>query len=185
MIEAIVSESNREQDKALANRMRSLHQRGSADYAVNFGRFLQAKTEIERAIHSDGEVLTGAKEQVEKLVDSLCFGVAEEFDRLIQLDEKPQNSQGAEKSTQSERQELVERIQRAYRTLSETQNNLPVILNPAGKPGARESRLDDVIDRLKEEADIARRVKERLEGGSDVGSTSTTQGSTGAAVELE
>ena len=187
IVEELVSESNRAQDKALADRMRSFNKRSYSAYAVNFGRFLQMKTEVERAIHGDGGELTPSKEQVENLIDSLCFGVADEFERLIELDGLLLKSVPGSRigPIEDERGQLVERIQRAFRTLSETQTNLPVILNPAGGPSVRESRLDDVIDRLKEEADIARKVKERLESGLETGSSQTTQGDAGAAMELE
>ncbi|MEN9019847.1 MAG: hypothetical protein ABF370_04975 [Verrucomicrobiales bacterium] len=63
--------------------------------------------------------------------------------------------------------ELVSGISQAYKTLRETRYNLDAILHPTSLDlPKRDQELGDVVLRLKEETEIAKRVRQRLDQAS-------------------
>ena len=176
VISQLVEKSNAEQDRDLIERCNQLARIGYRDYGVTLASFLRRKQQIEKSLHADskdGVAVSAEKEHVETLVDSLCFGVAEELERLatLQGDQKKKRKGTRSKGRGKEgvakaSAEIAKRIQKAYDTLEQTWEGLEELLNPAvgldGGDRNDENRLDNVIAKLEEERAISKRVRERM-----------------------
>ncbi|NNE93781.1 MAG: hypothetical protein HKN23_19190 [Verrucomicrobiales bacterium] len=170
LLEELISESNREQDRELVEHARGLLGRGYPDYASTLGSFLERKQQIEQAIHTDGE-LTLEKQEVESLVDAVVFGVSDQLHRLADFDDrlgKPGMipvTPDQKTKMQAAREEISTRVHDAYDILQETWHNLGEIINPAAHLDDHDTghhSLEHAIDRLRQERDIAKRVRDRM-----------------------
>ena len=171
LLEALIAESNQEQDKHLVERARELMRLGYPDYAASLGSFLEKKKQIETAIHSDGDGLTTEKKDIENLIDAVVFGVADQIEQLATFDNRIQNpgamplSKDRRKKIETARSEISNRVHEAFAIIEDTWENLSDILNPAAHldhPDTSHSSLENALSRLKQERDIAKRVKERM-----------------------
>lgn len=180
VIQEMIAESNCEQDLKLSGIVRSYRARGLHHYAAALGKFLLLKQHIEERLHSgrDGHAIAPMVEQVEKLVDSVCGAVCREFHAAASLDGElaevlTSRDQSKLDRLQGNRTEVLEAIMHAYETLYES---LAAILDletarEAAAPdlaAATRRHLDmpelkDVVEKLREENCLARRVRERLE----------------------
>jgi len=171
IVAQIVSESNRDQDRALALFAQDLRMRGFRHYAVVASNFLHGKQKIEGQLH-DLQEITPPKMEIESLVDRICLGVPDQFERLIEVEarldgKKGQIPEGTRQELTEIRSQIVERITRAQETLSDTYNGIGTLVDPTGGTHGHLGEgayLDDAITRLREEAEIARRVRERVMG---------------------
>ncbi|MCB1233587.1 MAG: hypothetical protein KDM91_00785 [Verrucomicrobiae bacterium] len=183
VIEEMIAESNREQDRQLGQIVRSYRVRGFHHYAAALGKFLLLKQHIEERLHAGGGPVTPTREQVEKLVDGICAAVCREIHKAALLDgELAEVLTSRDRSRlaelQGKRTEVLEAVMHAYETLYDS---LAAILDleiahelqaPALSEEKRalldEPSLNDVVARLREENRLAQRVRERLAiGGAD------------------
>ena len=107
---------------------------------------------------------------MEKLCDTIVFGAADQLNLLLDFDEQLAGkgiplAEGQRQQIEEARQEIGSRLHEAYDLLQETWENLGTILNPSagvGPEDASHQSLDSAIRRLREEKEIARRVRERM-----------------------
>ena len=113
-------------------------------------------------------------EQIERLVDTLCASVCREFDKVSLLDTRlgdvliSGNTEALEK-LQSERTQVLESIMTAYATLYQSLGSVVAYDNsgelvPEIKTGQpqQETNLEDTVESLKAEIEMARRIRDRL-----------------------
>jgi hypothetical protein len=150
-----IVDHNRAQDAILKAAADELHLGGAPSYAHKLKQFLAVKSQVEQRLHEDG-ALTPQKMQLEQLVDSLCFGVR---DQLAALALKEQRREPVDRAA------ALAQVVAAFETLQSTVADLDIILGPGEAPaGAASATLEEVTRRLREEAEIARRVQARLRG---------------------
>ena len=156
------------QNRELCERARQLERRHAGDLAITLCRFSELKKEIDEEVHRGAELPDSAGD-VNQLAEELCFGVADELDRLAHVQGRlarpalqlTEEQTGKLKAMQ---RDLVQRISDAYESLSETRMNLDAILRPSSLDlPQRKTQLADTVMKLREESEIARRVRERLD----------------------
>ena len=170
LIEDLVRENNEEQDVQLLREVHHLQKRGHKNYATTLGSFLEKKKLVERAIHSDGTKLSPEKKEIETLIDSVVFGVADQLHRLSQFDERlarPVIPLTGEQRVDLEtaREEVASRVHEAWGLINETWENLGTLLNPASAIAGEDAshiELDQAISRLRREHEIATKVRTRM-----------------------
>lgn len=170
LIEDLVRESNEEQDAQLLTEVEYLRKHGHGNYATTLGSFLEKKQQIETALHHDRSSLTPEKKEVESLIDSIVFGVADQLHRLSQFDDRLNRpviplSDEQRVNVETSREEVASRVHEAWHLINETWENLGTLLNPAGSLAGEDGthfELDQAIGRLKREHEIAGRVRERM-----------------------
>lgn len=170
LLEELISESNQQQDLHLFEVARNLSESGHSRYASTMASFVEKKQQIERAIHGDGDGLTAPKKEVETLTDAVAFGVADQLERLGQLDDRLNKSpvpltDEQRRKIEEARQAVSDQVHSAWNTLEDTWQNLGRLLNPAGgivDEDATHLELDKAIERLRHEQDIARKVNDRM-----------------------
>ena len=148
-----IQDHNLAQNELLKQDAGKLRRDGAVDLARRLEEFLDVKILVERRLHDDGG-LSEQKIQIEQLVDSLCFGVS---DQLSALAEHGKNHEPAD------REATLARVSTAFETLQATVAELDTILGPSEAPAALTgASLEEITRRLREEAEIARRVRARL-----------------------
>lgn len=155
MMEALRSESirehNRLQDAMLAATIQKLRDSGAVIHAERLTQFLRIKREVERRLYED-DTIDAQKMRLEHLVDTLCFGVRDELSALAE--------EGHEASADSKT--AIARIDAAFTALQNTVAELDTILEPTGAGDRAGESIEELTQRLREEAEIARRVQARL-----------------------
>lgn len=168
VLKKVITKSNLKQDHEMTQRLDRLRKQRAGDLAITLGKFLELKREIEVEVTRGESVPEGAG-QVEAMIDELCYGIADELDHLAQVQgrlARPslQITDAQREELEDTQREIVSTISQAYKTLSETRNNIDAILHPTSLDlPQRDRAIEDVVGRLKEEADIARRVRQRLD----------------------
>ena len=149
----LIVDHNRAQDTFLQTAAAELRVAGAAHDAVLLSKFIKLKSEVERRLHQDG-VVTNQKIQLDQLVDSLCFRVRDQLAAMAQVESELEPAQ---------RLAMLAQVTFAYETLKSICTDLDLILGPSdmGEDEADQS-LAAVTRRLREEADIAKRVQVRL-----------------------
>ena len=179
-----IEEHNEDQNDYLYRHVKQLKRYKCYDLSDSLKRFIYLKKHIERGLHQSGE-LSPQKEEMETLVDSLCFEVSDELQRISDIRytiKKGRKRLSKEKvsSLRASEEELGDRVDHAHQTLSEMHANLQTILDPLGEQVSESSnpKLDDTITRLKEETFIAKRVRQRIEAdyGAEIVSEDSTSG---------
>ena len=171
ILKRVIKKSNLKQEDAMTDRLERLRKSRASDLAITLVKFVELKREIEQEIASGDDVPEAAGD-VEAMVDALCFGVADELDDLAQVQgrlARPdlQIAEAQKSELENHQRELVSGISQAYKTLRETRYNLDAILHPTSLDlPKREKELGDVVLRLKEETEIAKRVRQRLDQAS-------------------
>jgi len=178
IVRRLIDESNREQDESIQQMILQLKRSGNLEYGITLGNFLRLKQRVERDLHLYGPV-TDRKQQIEKLVDSVCLEVCHEMSRLSVAKAHLVNaltSGQADDLAQFEKETSAahRRIATAYSTLSDTAS---LLLEVGSRRWANarqralagvEDGLDDrhVLDRLlevlRDEAETHRNVETRL-----------------------
>jgi hypothetical protein len=150
-----IADHNRAQNAVLKAAADELRLAGAPKYAQKLEQFLAVKSQVEQRLHEDGTI-SGQKIQLEQLVDSLCFGVR---DQLATLALKESRNEPID------RKAALAQVDAAFETLQTTIAELDIILGPSEVPGgAAAASLEEITRRLREEAEIARRVQARLRG---------------------
>jgi len=164
--ERIVRKSNTGQDAALVARIRGFSKSNDDGYAVTLGKFLEAKQEIEARLHVDGKPTSASGEEVEKLVDAISIGAADEFDAVIDLEKQLRALDPGRRADlqllRARQKEHLTRVIEAYKAVKAARSELDLIV-AAARPEAANAQasepttnaLDASIDRLKEETRIA------------------------------
>jgi len=148
-----IENHNRAQNAILKAGADELRLAGAGKYAQQLEEFLAIKSKVEQRLHEDGHI-TAQKVQLEQLIDSLCFGVRDQLTSLA-LKEKKRES--------VDRKTVLAQVDTALETLETTVAELDTILGPSAAPGGpANASLEEVTRRLREEAEIARRVQARL-----------------------
>lgn len=170
VIEQLIKESNEQQDKHLVTKVRELYEKGFTDYSSTLANFLHRKQQIESALQENGIALQSKVEEVESLTDAVVFGVEDQIHRLVKLDERESDSSTplsaeAKKNIATAKDEISERVEQAWEVLDKTWLNLQELLNPAADIEGYDTShtsLDNAIDRLKQEQEIAKKVNRRM-----------------------
>ncbi len=148
-----IENHNRAQNSILKAGADELRLAGSGKYAARLEEFLAIKAKVEQRLHEDGEI-TAQKIQLEQLIDSLCFGVRDQLTAL---------SQREKKGEPVDRKAALAQVDAAFETLEATVAELNTILGPSlPADGSTNASLEEITRRLREEAEIARRVQARL-----------------------
>lgn len=168
IVAKLVQESNAAQDDELAGRIKDLEKRRHMELAMTLGNFLVRKQRIEESLHREGD-LTDAKKEVETLVDSLCFEVAEQLEKVAWLDQTRLRNQINEEDYSKRRDLAFAEINHAFGTLNKTIDNLETLLNPASglETLPNESKLSSLSQSLRSELELAQRVRDRLAPGEE------------------
>lgn len=178
IVRTLIDESNREQDESIQQMILQLKRSGNLEYGITLGKFLLLKQRVERELHMDGPV-TDRKQEIEKLVDSVCLEVCHEMSRLSGA--KTRLTKALTSGQEQDLEELEKetsaanrRIMTAYSTLSDIAS---LLLEVGNRRWAKvrhstatggENRLEDrhVLDRLlevlRDEAETHRNVETRL-----------------------
>ena len=165
----VIEERNEDEHEALRKQVKTLARFRCDDLADSLERFVRLKKEIERSIHRSPGELTSSKVETEKLVDALCFEVADELRRIADIRytlkkrKKRRLSEEKVRELKASEDQLRDRVEHAHETLKEMHANLRVVLDPVNVAPERSSALEETIAKLKEETAIARRVRERIE----------------------
>lgn len=171
ILKRVISKSNLKQEDAMTKRLESLRKGRASDLAITLGKFVEMKREMELEI-AKGQDVPEAAADVEAMVDALCFGVADELDDLANVQgrlARPdlQVSDEQKESLLEHQRELVSSVSQAYKTLKETRYNLDAILHPTSLDlPKRDRQLGEVVLQLKEETEIAKRVRRRMDAAS-------------------
>ena len=174
----LVKEHNHDQNDALYKRSKRFKKLGCGHCYATMGKFVRLKKKIESHIHEHDPV-TQTEQEVESLVDRLCFEVADELEDIAKLRElfrRKRLPKERYRELKGHEKELHERVAHAYDTLKDTYRDLGTILDPFKVDAPKQSALDDTIHRLKEEAAIAKRVRARVEADT-LAETATLGGS--------
>ena len=160
----LIDASNREQDEALRESMMYLRSAGRHNYAVTLGRFLILKQTIDRRLKQT-ERIDQQRQQVENLVDELCFGVRDHIRDIIAIEERTasilvSNDASELLETNETRKKLLNQIVEAFGAVNETCRNLDLMLEPVNNGYS----LEQAIEHLSSENDILQRVHMRLSG---------------------
>ena len=168
MSELMISEENANENAELAKEMEQLSADGFDGYAITMGKFLQHKRSIEAALaERPGESLQ--EKQVGDLVDSICFGVAEQFKSVAAIEKRIALLQDSRESEEFEtltadRRELLCQVIDAYKSLKKTRHDLPFILDPSTESAVAKPEVDlqGLVDQLRAEEEIARNTRSRM-----------------------
>lgn len=179
VIDGMISESNRNQDARLNERIRSLRNDGHYPYASALGRFLLLKQRVEDNLHKDQQ-LTLSDRKMDNAVDEITELACNHFDRLIEIDEKvadalTSQNRDAISNLEQERTRILLQIQQAYgsvyrslNTLISSENHLTRLVPAQNAPAPRPTReaMARAIRNLEDEAkliqDAHRQVEEDL-----------------------
>lgn len=152
---AAIEDHNRAQNAALTAAAEELRRAGAGRDAHQIEQFLALKKQVEQRLHEEGP-MTAQKMQLEQLVDALCFGVRDQLTALARQEARREPADRAGAQAQ---------VDAALATLRTTAADLETILAPGGAVAAlRPASLEEMTRRLREEAEIARRVQARLRG---------------------
>jgi hypothetical protein len=176
----MIDESNRDQDERLRARMRFYRLRGDSHLAAVVGCFLSAKGSFEARLAREHSHFS-THEKMELLVDGLCIGVCEELDGVAVLDRRLLESILADDDSvlndvEGKRRGHLRAIREAYVTLADAvttlkKSRIPVALplpscvaeRSVANPMSESLDLRNAIDELREESEISRNVRARLE----------------------
>ena len=170
VIADLVEERNAAQDKDLNRSAKTLRRYKRYDDANRLRRFIAMKRDIEEAMHACPK-LDGDEVKLEHLVDTLCFEVRDELFRIADLHyalkkRRKRISSEKEASMKESIAQLDARVGEAYETLKAARANLEGLVGvEAPAKGGSETNpvLDGAIAKLREETELARRVRERIE----------------------
>ncbi len=169
-IQEIIRTSNAQQDAELTRIVNELHAHHQDAYATCLGKFLLLKQHIEQALHAEGK-LTRRAEELEVLVDRLCSAVCSQLTQIVRVN---QRLPGVLTSSNPKHLEAVQnaisdaqgRIRHAYTALYETAQSVTATDPDTSRLITRANNdsvvMDRLIEKLREENEIAQRVKERL-----------------------
>jgi len=168
MSQIMISEEDALENEKLAKEMKALSDDGFDGYAITLGKFLQHKRSIEAALTSrPGD--SPQEKQVGQLVDSICFGVAEQFQSVAGIEKRIallQDSHGSDEyeTLSDDRRELLCQVIDAYKTLKQTRHDLPFILDPSSESSVKKPDVDlaGLVDQLQAEEEIARSTRARM-----------------------
>ncbi|MEM7700126.1 MAG: hypothetical protein AAF236_17155, partial [Verrucomicrobiota bacterium] len=175
LLRKLIDESNQAQDQHLVERARNLAGEGHHNYASTLGSFVERKKQVEEAIHAEFRKrpesgVPDSVQEIEKLIDTLVFGVADQLDRLGEIDLKLHKPKFPLSDSQREhlsaaRSDISDRVHEAWETLEDTWENLGSLIDPTIGLAAEDSShatLDQAIVRLRHEQELAGRVQERM-----------------------
>jgi hypothetical protein len=152
-----ILEHNRLQDLLLKKAADAFQMAKENGFARKLEQFRMVKHKVELRLHENGEI-TAQKIQLEQLIDSLCFGVRDQLQAVL---ERERAGEEVDRST------TLLQVEEAYQTLQSTAAEIDTILGPALSPDVTtDSSIAEITRRLREETDIARRVQARLRAES-------------------
>ena len=172
ILEQLVRESNEAQDEHLLGQAMDFLARGFEPYATSLRSFVQLKRKIERGLHAqEHEAHALQVSQLEQQVDELVFGVSDQLQRLVNLRDRLEGgnvvlSESQKKTLQADARLIEESVEKAWLVLEDTWQGLGEMLHPSlslEADDAGTARLDRAVDRLRDEQEVSRRVRERLE----------------------
>jgi len=159
----VVKRSNARQNEALVARIEVLKNSGHGHYAVTLSKYLELKKQIEAQLEEGGE-MSDQRRDIEKLVDGLCLGVAEQFEAVIEVEKALMDSSEHSAKLEEDRKAMLAQIIEGYKTLRKTDNDLSFLLEPTRRQVGAGSGidLDAIIGALRSESAIADRTRLRI-----------------------
>jgi hypothetical protein len=160
----LIAEHNQLQNKALEQTCAGFLKEGHLYHSKKLQEVLEMKKKIEAKILSDPSFISQG-EQIEVLTDTLCIGVMSHLKKMTAIDTEirklPKNSESKKKLNLT-RAELVDQVEEATKTLNETWEQLDIILKPGFVRMSDRSSLEPVIQKLRDEAELARKIERRV-----------------------
>lgn len=167
IVKKLIHESNQKQDIELSRRALDLANSGHSKYSAKLINFIALKGQIETALH-EGTGLTKRKEEVDNLVDTICFGAADQLEKLAELDARLKRKRSnpvppdVEAHIHQVRTNIATQLFDAYATLNETWENLGDWFDHDSLPDSQHPDMDAALEHLKREQEIVYRVKNRM-----------------------
>ncbi|MCH1502028.1 hypothetical protein OAV21_05080 [bacterium] len=162
-----VTKQNDRQNDALHQQADELSHQRCKEEASTLRRFIDLKITMEKAIVRCRD-FTPKIQKTKTLIDTICFEVTDQLQRLAE--NKTLLRQPGNQLTEEERQALEDQqtrqqdqIDSAYRALTDMQLQLETMLAPHEPFTVANNRLAETIAQVQEEAEIARRVRQRIE----------------------
>lgn len=165
----IIKSSNENQDSELLARVQQFEKDGMDGYAVTLGKFIHLKQQIEKELHSGNDELSKGAQEVERMVDSLCFGVADQFDSATEIERRlarlTSSESGQQEKLAAARKEILSQVIEGYKSLCKTRSQLSYLIKPESKISSKMNKvdLDSIIHQLKTEDEIASKTRSRLD----------------------
>ena len=189
MVGEIIEDTNEEQNESLERGIRQLKKWDHDDYAAELSRFLEVKKRIEQTIHGHAP-RTSFDENVETLVDTLCNEVSRDLFKMADIrytlkKRRKRLSDAAKQDMKNNQQELGDRVKLAHQALTQAEEQLLQVTGRTIPDEGANPVLDRTIERLQEEAALAKRVRDRISTtfGDELESPQTTYGQTGQLSE--
>ncbi len=160
----IIAKSNTEQDRELVAKIKQFEERDADGYAVTLSKFLELKQKIEATLHANPDTSDDEK-AVEKTIDALCFGVAEELEAATELEAHLDSTSDPEEHRKlaDARKELLARVIEGYKSLKKTKARLAARSRPKDASVGKSSLdLDAILADLRTEEEIAKNTRSRL-----------------------
>ena len=163
---AVIKRIDRQND-ALYQRADDLFQQHRKEEAETLRRFIELKLTMEKAVLRSGE-LTPEKEKTKTLIDTICFEVADQLQRLAECKEllaKPghQLTKEERRALEEKQNDQQDQIEAAFQALTDMQLQLDTMLAPHESTSVATNRLAKAIAEVQEEAEIAQRVRQRID----------------------
>ena len=163
---AVIKRVDRQND-TLYQKADELSQERCKTEADTLRRFIDLKITMEKTVLRSGE-LTPEKEKTKTLIDTICFEVADQLQRLAESKEllaKPghQLTQEEHQALEEKQRLQQEQVDSAYHALTDMQLQLETMIAPHEPTAVATNRLAEAIAQVQEEAEIARRVRQRID----------------------
>ena len=195
--QSLIKRSNDSQNRSLSKGEEQLRDWKCYDLADELRKFRDLKKKAETGVSQLGTV-TSMSENVESLVDTLCNEVSRDLFKIADLRytlRKRSRRLGEEtkKGMKQDEGELTARISLAYEALASTVAQFQSQGAVSAESSAGDNKvLDTAIEKLKSEAELARRVRERVNETyirelwpANTEFSSTTTSGTQGSVEFE
>ena len=163
----LIKESNEKQDLDLCRRAYQLADDDHSRYSLQLINFIKLKSKIESAIH-EGEDMAGRREEIDNLVDTICFGAADQLEKLAEIDSRLKRKRSkpippaVESHYQQTQLNIAAQLQDAYNTLTETWENLGEWFDHEALPDSHHPGMSAALEHLKHEQEIVYRVRDRM-----------------------
>ncbi len=166
-IRRLILESNEYQNDTLSRGISQLQKWKCRDYADKLSEFLHLKKKSEYIIHAR-EPRTPIDENVETLIDTLCNEVSRDLFKMADI--RYTRRKKRKRLNKSSNQELInnqvelgKRVDEALKALRDTHAQLQASFDRTLPDEGDNELLDQTIQKLREEADLAARIRHRIE----------------------
>lgn len=167
VVKEIIAGSNRTQDQTLSRAVTQLQKWDCEDYAKQLNGILSLKRQVEFAIHSQ-DPRTSIDENVESLVDTLCNEVSRDLFKMADIrytmrKKRKRLPESVKDEMRADQRELGDRVEQAQAALKDVETQLMKLTGKTIPDQGDNPVLDRTIKRLREEADLASRIRARID----------------------